>query len=282
MKHIVVLGSTNTDMVVTGQKIPVPGETVTGGRFLMNPGGKGANQAVAVARLASEDTRCVFIAKVGDDLFGSDSRARFESDGIVPRLIVDPETPSGVAVIMVDAQGQNCISVALGANGTLVPADVEPHRAEIESASALLMQLETPLETVLYAAKAAHAKGVPVILNPAPARELPAELYAQLDWITPNETEAELLTGVKVVDEASAAAAAKSAGRKKRRGKRSAPTKRNPASSRHCKRPTRSAPSKRPRPPPQSAKRKSLPSPMQSPRSASAWRRSCTRSGWPT
>ena len=76
MKHIVVLGSTNTDMVVTGQKIPVPGETVTGGRFLMNPGGKGANQAVAVARLASEDTRCVFIAKVGDDLFGSDSRAR--------------------------------------------------------------------------------------------------------------------------------------------------------------------------------------------------------------
>ena len=209
MKHIVVLGSTNTDMVVTGQKIPVPGETVTGGRFLMNPGGKGANQAVAVARLAPEDTRCVFIAKVGDDLFGSDSRARFESDGIVPRLIVDPETPSGVAVIMVDAQGQNCISVALGANGTLVPADVEPHRAEIESASALLMQLETPLETVLYAAKAAHAKGVPVILNPAPARELPAELYAQLDWITPNETEAELLTGVKVVDEASAAAAAR-------------------------------------------------------------------------
>ena len=145
MKHIVVLGSTNTDMVVTGQKIPVPGETVTGGRFLMNPGGKGANQAVAVARLASEDTRCVFIAKVGDDLFGSDSRARFESDGIVPRLIVDPETPSGVAVIMVDAQGQNCISVALGANGTLVPADVEPHREEIETASALLMQLETPL-----------------------------------------------------------------------------------------------------------------------------------------
>ena len=200
MKHIVVLGSTNTDMVVTGQKIPVPGETVTGGRFLLNPGGKGANQAVAVARL---------IAKVGDDLFGSDSRARFESDGIVPRLIVDPETPSGVAVIMVDAQGQNCISVALGANGTLVPADVEPHRAEIESASALLMQLETPLETVLYAAKAAHAKGVPVILNPAPARELPAELYAQLDWITPNETEAELLTGVKVVDEASAAEAAR-------------------------------------------------------------------------
>ena len=200
MKHIVVLGRTNTDMVVTGQKIPVPGETVTGGRFLMNPGGKGANQAVAVARLASEDTRCVFIAKVGDDLFGSDSRARFESDGIVPRLIVDPQTPSGVAVIMVDAQGQNCISVALGANGTLVPADVEPHRAEIESASALLMQLETPLETVLYAAKAAHAKGVPVILNPAPARELPAELYSQLDWITPNETEAELLTGVKVVE----------------------------------------------------------------------------------
>ena len=193
MKHIVVLGSTNTDMVVTGQKIPVPGETVTGGRFLMNPGGKGANQAVAVARLAPEDTRCVFIAKVGDDLFGSDSRARFESDGIVPRLIVDPETPSGVAVIMVDEQGQNCISVALGANGTLVPADVEPHRGEIETASALLMQLETPLET----------------LNPAPARELPADLYAQLDWITPNETEAELLTGVKVVDEASAAAAAR-------------------------------------------------------------------------
>lgn len=204
---IVVLGSTNTDMVISGAKIPVPGETVCGGSFMMNPGGKGANQAVAVARLSARRRQCVFIAKVGDDLFGRDTARRLKAEGIDARLIVDKTAASGTALILVDRKGQNCISVALGANGTLSPKDVAPFASDIERADALLLQLETPLETVLWAARTAHAKGVHVILNPAPAAKLPRELYACLDWITPNETEAELLTGVKVADLASAQAA---------------------------------------------------------------------------
>lgn len=204
---IVVLGSTNTDMVISGAKIPVPGETVCGGSFMMNPGGKGANQAVAVARLSARRRQCVFIAKVGDDLFGRDTARRLKAEGIDARLIVDETAASGTALILVDRKGQNCISVALGANGTLSPEDVAPFASDIERADALLLQLETPLETVLWAARTAHAKGVHVILNPAPAAKLPRGLYACLDWITPNETEAELLTGVKVADLASAQAA---------------------------------------------------------------------------
>lgn len=204
---IVVLGSTNTDMVIAGKKIPVPGETVSGGRFLMNPGGKGANQAVAVARLSAKKGACMFIAKVGDDLFGRETAARMKKDGIVSRLVVDRKEPSGTALILVDSKGQNVISVALGANGTFSPKDAASFRKDIEGAASLVMQLETPLETVAWAAKAAHDAGVPVILNPAPARKLPKSLYPLVDWITPNETEAELLTGVKVVDAASAAKA---------------------------------------------------------------------------
>ena len=212
---IVVLGSTNTDMVITEKKIPVPGETVSGGKFLMNPGGKGANQAVAVARLSAKKGACVFLAKVGDDLFGRETAARLRKDGIVPRLVVDKKEPSGTALILVDAKGQNVISVALGANGTLSPKDVAPFRKDIKGAAALVMQLETPLETVAWAAKVAHDAGVPVILNPAPAQKLPKSLYPLVDWITPNETEAEILTGVKVVD---ATSAAKAVGVLKKRG----------------------------------------------------------------
>lgn len=206
---IVVLGSTNMDMVISGAKIPVPGETVCGGSFMMNPGGKGANQAVAVARLSAQRGRCLFIAKVGDDVFGRDAARRLKDEGIDARLVVDRTAASGTAVILVDAEGQNCISVALGANGTLTPQDVAPFASDIERADALLLQLETPLETVAWAAQTAHAKGVPVILNPAPAAALPPALYACLDWITPNETEAERLTGVEVGDLASARAAAR-------------------------------------------------------------------------
>ena len=204
MKKIVVLGSANTDMVIAGKRIPVPGETVTGGTFMMNPGGKGANQAVAVARLSAKKGACAFIAKVGDDLFGRETVVRMRKDGIDAKLVVDRKNPSGTALILVDAKGQNVISAALGANGTLSPKDVAKFRKDIENAAALLMQLETPMETVVAAAKWAHAKGVPVILNPAPAAKLPNELYKCLEWITPNETEAELLTGVKVKDAASA------------------------------------------------------------------------------
>ena len=207
-KKIVVLGSTNTDMVITGKKIPVPGETVSGGTFLMNPGGKGANQAVAVARLSAKKGACVFIAKVGDDLFGRESAARFRKDTIDAKLVVDRKNASGTALILVDSKGQNVISVALGANATLSPKDIGPFEKDIESAAALLMQLETPLDTVSRAAEVAHAAGVPVILNPAPARKLPRRLLKLVDWITPNESEAELLTGVKVTDAASARRAA--------------------------------------------------------------------------
>ena len=206
-EKIVVLGSINTDMVMTGRKIPMLGETVSGGKFMMNPGGKGANQAVAVARLSAKRGACTFIAKIGDDLFGRDAAARMKKDGITAHLVIDKKEPSGTALILVDAKGQNVISVALGANGTLMPKDVAPFRKEIESAAALVMQLETPVETVAWAASVAHDAGVPVILNPAPAQKLPKSLYRLVDWITPNETEAELMTGVKVVDAASAAKA---------------------------------------------------------------------------
>ena len=204
MKKIFVLGSTNTDMVIADRKLPAPGETISGGRFMMNPGGKGANQAVAVARLAAKRGACVFVAKVGDDLFGRDAAARFRAEGIDARLVVDRKNPSGTALILVDAKGQNVISVALGANGTLSPADVKPRLKDLKGAAALLMQLETPIPTVLAAAKAAKAAGVMVVLNPAPAAKLPKELYPLIDWITPNETEAEILTGVKVIDAKSA------------------------------------------------------------------------------
>ena len=154
------------------------------------------------------------IAKVGDDVFGRETAGRMKKDGIAAHLVVDAKEPSGTALILVDAKGQNVISVALGANGTLSPADVAPFKAEIENAAALLLQLETPIETVTWAAKTAHDAGVTVILNPAPARKLPKALYGLVDWITPNETEAEILTGVKVTDTASAAKA--SAALKKR------------------------------------------------------------------
>lgn len=206
-KSIVVLGSTNTDMVIAGKKIPVPGETISGGKFLLNPGGKGANQAVSVARLSLRKGACTFIAKVGNDLFGHETAVRLKRDSIDAKLVVDRREPSGTALILVDPKGQNVISVALGANGTLSPKDIARYRKDIEGAAALLMQLETPIETVLTAAKWAHAAGVPVILNPAPAAKLPRELYRCLEWITPNETEAELLTGVKVTDAKSASKA---------------------------------------------------------------------------
>ena len=201
---ITVLGSTNTDMVISGDHIPVPGETISGGTFLMNPGGKGANQAVAVARLSKRKGNCRFIAKVGDDVFGRQTAENMKRDKVDAKLIVDRKNASGTALILVDRKGQNVISVALGANGTLSSKDLAPFKKDIASSEALLMQLETPVETVIAAAKIAAAAGVPVILNPAPARKLPAELFKLLDWVTPNETEAEILTGVKVTDPKSA------------------------------------------------------------------------------
>jgi len=159
---------------------------------------------VAVARLSQKKGNCRFIAKVGDDLFGRETAANMKKDTIDAKLIVDKKTASGTALILVDKKGQNVISVALGANGTLSPKDIAKYKKDIASSDALLMQLETPVETVLAAAKIAAAAKVPVILNPAPARKLPNELLKLVEWITPNETEAEILTGVKVTDAKSA------------------------------------------------------------------------------
>lgn len=210
MKKTLVVGSTNTDMVISNRVLPRPGETVSGGSFMMNPGGKGANQAVAVARLSPRRKACVFVAKVGDDLFGRETAARMRKEGVDARLCIDKKEPSGTALILVDAKGQNEISVALGANGTLTAREALGKTGDFTDVAAVLMQLETPIPTVLAVAEAAKKKGVAVILNPAPAVKLPKKLYPLLDWITPNETEAEILTGVKVTDAASAAKAAQS------------------------------------------------------------------------
>ena len=204
---IVVIGSSNTDMVIKADHLPLPGETVLGGTFLLNPGGKGANQAVAAARL---DGRVCFITKTGNDAFGKENIALFQQEGIdTGYAMVDELLPSGLALITVDKKGENCIVVASGANASLLPADLLPAREKIVSASVLVLQLEIPLEAVEHAAALAAGAGVRVILNPAPARALPDSLLQHISILTPNETEAELLTGIAIHDISSAEQAAK-------------------------------------------------------------------------
>jgi ribokinase len=205
MSRIVVVGSSNTDMIIQAARIPRPGETILGGQFTMAAGGKGANQAVAAARAGGQVT---FVARVGDDLFGANAIQGFVADGIdVDHVTRDPQAASGVALIFVAADGENSIGVASGANGRLSPGDVQAAAGAIAAADVLIMQLETPMETVRSAAKLAGSN-VPVILNPAPAQPLDDELLSGLAVLTPNETEAELLTGIAVADDASAAKAA--------------------------------------------------------------------------
>lgn len=206
MNTIVVIGSSNTDMVVKTSRFPRPGETIIGGAFFLFPGGKGANQAVAAARL---DGRVTFIGKVGDDLFGRQALEGFRQEGIiVDHIAVDPKEASGVALITVDAAGENQIVVAPGANSTLTPEDIRHAVTALAPAAILLLQLEIPLATVAFAVEQASRLGKKVILNPAPAQALPDELLSSLFLITPNETEAEILTGVAVTDDASARRAA--------------------------------------------------------------------------
>lgn len=203
---IVVAGSSNTDMILQMDHIPRPGETILGGQFSMAAGGKGANQAVAAARAGGHVT---FLARVGCDMFGRQAVDGFRRDGIDVRYVIeDEQAPSGVALIFVAASGENSIGVASGANLCLSPADVQNATQAIAEASALVMQLETPLETVRAAAQIASAHRVPVILNPAPAQPLDDAVLAKVSVLTPNESEAELLTGVPVTDVASAARAA--------------------------------------------------------------------------
>jgi ribokinase len=202
MKNILVVGSSNADMVIRVPRIPKPGETVLGGEFTMAPGGKGANQAVAAARAGGHVT---FVARVGDDVFGERALANFEADGIDTRFIFrTPDSPSGIALINVDGRGENSISVASGANALLSAGDIEKADEAFNAADIVLLQLETPMETVRAAAKKARDRGVPVILNPAPARPLDDDLLRLIAVLTPNEHEAEFLTGLPVRDESGA------------------------------------------------------------------------------
>lgn len=211
-KNIIVIGSCNTDMVIKVDRLPVPGETVIGDSFMMNPGGKGANQAVAAARL---NGNVYFIAKTGNDLFGRRSVELYEDEGIhVGNIYSDSSLPSGVALITVDTNGENSIAVASGANKSLSPDDIRQAQSVIEKGDILLMQLEIPIETVEYAAQLASEKGIKVILNPAPACSLPATLLKNLYMIIPNETEAEMLSGIKVTDWESVQKAADTISRK--------------------------------------------------------------------
>jgi ribokinase len=205
-QNIVVIGSSNTDMVVKSDHLPAPGETVLGGVFQMIPGGKGANQAVAAARLGGQVS---FLAKVGNDSFGTEAKAGFEKHGIDTSLIlIDNQTPSGVALIMVDEKGENSISVALGANNELSPKDIIDADPAIKASNFLLIQLEIPIAVVEKALELANQHKTRVILNPAPAQELSEKLLSNVDIITPNESEAKLLTGVEVSDLDSARKAA--------------------------------------------------------------------------
>lgn len=193
-------------MVIKTDKLPAPGETVLGGTFFMNPGGKGANQAVAAARLGGKVT---FITKVGNDLFGSQTIGILKKEGIDTKNIVkDEDSPSGVALITVNSVGENNIVVAPGANGTLQPGDISGNHFSGDKYEILLLQLEIPVMTVEYAALTAAENGIKVILNPAPAQKLHDYLLKHIWLITPDQTEAEIITGIKVTNESSAEAAA--------------------------------------------------------------------------
>jgi len=206
-KSVVVVGSSNTDMILRVARVPRPGETLLGGEFSTAPGGKGANQAVAAARAGG---RVSFVARLGRDSLGDAALAGFRKEGMgLSHVVRDRGQPSGVALIFVGADGENSIGVAGGANQRLSPADVAGARGLISRARVLLVQLETPLRTVEAAARIARAAGVDVILNPAPARPLPGALLRNVSILTPNETEASVLTGVRVTGAASAARAAR-------------------------------------------------------------------------
>ena len=205
---IIVVGSSNTDMVIKADKLPTRGETVIGGKFLMNAGGKGANQAVAAARLGGQ---VVFVAKVGNDIFGKQALQGFGQEGMQTAFVhTDSENPSGIALIGVDATGENSIMVAPGANARLLPEEVTTAIRANPEAGWLLVQLEIPMETVEAAIRQGAASGLKVILNPAPApaQPLSPDILGHLFAITPNESETELLTGIKVTDIATARQAA--------------------------------------------------------------------------
>ena len=192
VKRIVVVGSINLDLVGATRRIPIAGETVAGLRFQTFPGGKGANQAVAAARLGASVS---MLGKLGADAFGAQLRKSLEESTVNTDGIDIVPGSSGVALIITDAKGQNAITVVAGANAHLSPLDLDAHMESIRSAGILLTQLEIPLETVEYLGAIAIRERIPLVLDPAPARPLPASLLKCVDWLTPNETEACLLLG---------------------------------------------------------------------------------------
>lgn len=203
---IYIIGSSNTDMVIKSERLPTPGETILGGTFLMNAGGKEANQAVAAARLGGNVT---FITRVGNDLFGQQSLQQFKKENIHTQFIsIDKNHPSGIALINVDAKGENCITVASGANGQIFPETLNGFFNELKSPAVVLIQLEIPLVTVEYIIEECAKRNISAILNPAPANRIQESSLKKLFAITPNETEAQGLTGVRIHNDDSAGEAA--------------------------------------------------------------------------
>lgn len=199
MKKIIIIGSSNTDMVVSTSHLPVPGETILGGEFFTNPGGKGANQAVAVKRMGGN---LLFVSKLGDDIFGHQAIRGFQQEGITTdHITCDKNAASGVALICVDRNAENCIVVAPGANLLLSEKDIDNIEPEMCEDDILLIQLEIPIHVVEYTVKKAYNRGMKVVLNPAPAQPLPESLFQYLHLITPNRIEAEMLTKMKITDD---------------------------------------------------------------------------------
>jgi ribokinase len=185
-KRLLVVGSINLDLVASARRIPLPGETVSGNTFNTFPGGKGANQAVAAGRLGAPVS---MIGCIGNDAFGTQLRASLESAGVDTKAVEVVPTSSGIALITTAEDGQNAIVVVPGANGEMSPGELEKHLALIRDAGIILAQLEIPLETIELLATIARRENIPLMLDPAPARALPASLLASVDWLTPNETE---------------------------------------------------------------------------------------------
>ena len=202
---ILVIGSSNTDMTAKTETLPLPGQTLIGGDFTTGPGGKGANQAVAAARLGGDVS---LVCKVGKDSFGDEALKHYAEEGLDTSLILRSDKPSGVALINVDAKGENCIVVAPGANMDFTDDDIEGAAEAIRNAGILLMQLEIPIPAVLKAARIAHEAGTLVVLNPAPYAPLPEEIFEYVDLFIPNETELSAYAGIEVNDVESAKRAA--------------------------------------------------------------------------
>lgn len=204
-KRILVIGSSNTDMTVRSATLPKPGETVLGGDFRMGPGGKGANQAVAARLLGGDVT---FVCKLGRDMFGEGASKHYESCGLDTSKILWSDKPSGVALITVDSKAENSIVVASGANADVTISDIDSVADIIKSSGILLLQLEIPMDAVVRAAEIAFEAGVQVVLNPAPATSLPAELLKCVSILIPNETEASAISGIDINNLETASAAA--------------------------------------------------------------------------